>query len=52
MAEIILRDIEKFFGSAYVIRKLNLTIRHREFVVLAWAVRLRQDNHAARDCRP
>ena len=34
MAEIILKDIEKFFGSAYVIRKLNLTIRHREFVVL------------------
>jgi multiple sugar transport system ATP-binding protein len=34
MAEIILRDIEKYFGSAYVIRKLNLTIRPREFVVL------------------
>jgi multiple sugar transport system ATP-binding protein len=34
MAEIILKDIEKFFGSAYVIRKLSLTIRHREFVVL------------------
>jgi multiple sugar transport system ATP-binding protein len=34
MAEIILRDIEKFFGSAYVIRKLNLVIKHREFVVL------------------
>ncbi len=34
MAEIILKDIEKYFGSAYVIRKLNLTIKHREFVVL------------------
>ena len=34
MAEIILRDIEKYFGSAYVIRKLNLTIRSGEFVVL------------------
>jgi multiple sugar transport system ATP-binding protein len=34
MAEIILRDIEKFFGSVYVIRKLNLTIQPREFVVL------------------
>lgn len=34
MAEIILRDIEKSFGPAYVIRKLNLTIKHREFVVL------------------
>jgi len=34
MAEIVLRDIEKFFGPAYVIRKLNLTIRHKEFVVL------------------
>jgi len=34
MAEIILRDIEKYFGPVYVIRKLNLTIRHKEFVVL------------------
>ena len=34
MAEIILRDIEKFFGDNYVIRKLNLTIAHKEFVVL------------------
>ena len=34
MAEIILRDIEKFFGDNYVIRKLNLTIKHKEFVVL------------------
>jgi multiple sugar transport system ATP-binding protein len=34
MAEIVLRDIEKYFGDNYVIRKLNLAIRHREFVVL------------------
>jgi multiple sugar transport system ATP-binding protein len=34
MAEIVLRDIEKFFGDNYVIRKLNLTISHKEFVVL------------------
>jgi multiple sugar transport system ATP-binding protein len=34
MAEIALRDIEKYFGDNYVIRKLNLTIAHREFVVL------------------
>ena len=34
MAEIVLRDVEKFFGENYVIRKLNLTIRHKEFVVL------------------
>ncbi len=34
MAEIILKDIEKYFGSAYVIRKLNLVIKPREFVVL------------------
>jgi multiple sugar transport system ATP-binding protein len=34
MAEIDLRDIEKFFGENYVIRKLNLTIQHKEFVVL------------------
>ena len=34
MATIGLRDIEKFFGSNYVIRKLNLEIRDREFVVL------------------
>lgn len=34
MAEIIIRGIEKYFGDVYVIRKLNLTIHHREFVVL------------------
>ena len=34
MAAIGLRDVEKFFGSNYVIRKLNLEIRDREFVVL------------------
>lgn len=34
MAEIILRDVEKYFGSSYIIRKLNLHIKDREFVVL------------------
>ncbi len=34
MAEIALVDIEKYFGDVYVIRKLNLTIAHKEFVVL------------------
>jgi multiple sugar transport system ATP-binding protein len=34
MAEIVLRDIEKYFGDNYVIRRLNLTIAHKEFVVL------------------
>ncbi|MFN0039015.1 MAG: ABC transporter ATP-binding protein [Burkholderiales bacterium] len=34
MAEIILRDVEKYFGDNYIIRKLNLVIRDREFVVL------------------
>src|SRR5262245_47003168 len=34
MAEIVLRDVEKYFGPVYVIRKLNLSIKHREFVVL------------------
>jgi multiple sugar transport system ATP-binding protein len=34
MAEIVLSDVEKFFGENYVIRKLNLAIRHKEFVVL------------------
>ncbi len=34
MAEIVLKDIEKYFGDNYVIRRLNLTIAHREFVVL------------------
>ncbi len=34
MAEIALRDVEKFFGDNYVIRKLNLTVQHKEFVVL------------------
>jgi multiple sugar transport system ATP-binding protein len=34
MAEITLRDVEKYFGDLHVIRKLNLTIQHKEFVVL------------------
>src|SRR5258706_5745121 len=34
MADIVLRDVEKYFGASYIIRKLNLAIRHREFVVL------------------
>jgi multiple sugar transport system ATP-binding protein len=34
MAEIMLRDVEKHFGDLHVIRKLNLTIQDREFVVL------------------
>ena len=34
MAEIALNDVEKFFGENYVIRKLNLTIANKEFVVL------------------
>ena len=34
MADIILRDVEKYFGSSYIIRKLNLHIKDREFVVL------------------
>jgi multiple sugar transport system ATP-binding protein len=34
MATITLRDIEKHFGDAYVIRKLNLDIKDNEFVVL------------------
>ena len=34
MAEIALRDVEKYFGDLHVIRKLNLTVRHQEFVVL------------------
>ncbi|MEQ9642077.1 MAG: ABC transporter ATP-binding protein [Alphaproteobacteria bacterium] len=34
MADIVLRDIDKFFGDNHVIRKLNLEIRHKEFVVL------------------
>src|SRR5215475_13128365 len=34
MAGIFLRDIQKFFGDAHVIRQLNLEVRHREFVVL------------------
>jgi multiple sugar transport system ATP-binding protein len=34
MAEITLRDVEKHFGDLHVIRKLNLAIRDKEFVVL------------------
>jgi multiple sugar transport system ATP-binding protein len=34
MANIALRDVEKHFGESYVVRKLNLEVRHREFLVL------------------
>ena len=34
MADIELNNVEKYFGSNYIIRKLNLSIKHREFVVL------------------
>ena len=34
MAEITLREVDKHFGELHVIRKLNLTVRHQEFVVL------------------
>ena len=34
MAAIVLKDVEKYFGANYIIRKLNLEIQHREFVVL------------------
>lgn len=34
MADINLIDIEKYFGKNYVIRKLNLEIKDREFLVL------------------
>jgi len=34
MADIILRSVEKYFGENYIIRKLNLEIRDREFLVL------------------
>ena len=34
MAEIHLRDVEKYFGENYIIRKLNLQIADHEFVVL------------------
>ncbi len=34
MADIVLKEVEKYFGDNYIIRKLNLEIGHREFVVL------------------
>ena len=34
MADIVLKDVEKYFGDNYIIRKLNLEISNREFVVL------------------
>jgi multiple sugar transport system ATP-binding protein len=34
MATILLRDVEKYFGESYVVRRLNLEIRDREFLVL------------------
>ena len=34
MANIALREVEKYFGESYIVRKLNLEIHHREFLVL------------------
>ena len=34
MAAILLKNVEKYFGDNYIIRKLDLEIRDREFVVL------------------
>jgi multiple sugar transport system ATP-binding protein len=34
MASIVLRNVEKYFGENYIVRRLNLEIRHREFLVL------------------
>jgi multiple sugar transport system ATP-binding protein len=34
MADIDLLDVEKYFGTNWVIRKLNLRVKHGEFVVL------------------
>jgi multiple sugar transport system ATP-binding protein len=34
MANIELVNVEKYFGSSYIIRKLDLTIRHHELLVL------------------
>jgi multiple sugar transport system ATP-binding protein len=34
MSNIVLRDVEKYFGESYIVRKLNLEVRHREFLVL------------------
>src|ERR1043166_7381117 len=34
MASIVPRGVEKYFGESYIVRKLNLEIHHREFLVL------------------
>ena len=34
MASIVLRNVEKYFGENYIVRKLNLEIPNREFLVL------------------
>ena len=34
MASIVLRNVEKYFGESYIVRKLSLEIRHCEFLVL------------------
>ena len=34
MAEVQLRSVQKYFGTAHVIRDMNLTIKDKEFVVL------------------
>ena len=52
MAEITLRDVEKYFGDNYVIRKLNLDDRGPRVRRPARPLGLRQDHDAARHRRP
>ena len=51
MAQVVLKDINKFYDTVHVVKDVNLQIRDKEFVVFVGPVGLRQDHDAAHDRR-
>ena len=51
MAQVVLKDINKFYDSVHAVKDVNLQIHDKEFVVFVGPVGLRQDHDAAHDRR-
>ena len=50
MASITISNVTGIFGDVVVLREFNEVFHDKEFVT-CWAVGLRENNHAAHDCR-